>query len=753
MFWKFFYLRQRATDISDLTNVGFRNAMRDTHMKRSFLYWSLLSVLSLFGIILTPNSLGRLFDGLPWSTPVEFLVVGIIVPWLLLLHRPWLGRASVGLSLLGLLLFKIVLAGMTPSSGWDVWVYTSQSNMVDDQWQRTYATLLNPRVSTRFTGNWESKRDFPIEWANDYSYDPANLWVGMRWEGYLRLPADSQFVIVAEGADCGEVTIYNDDGSTFVLPIVSNIEASESIPFASGEKIHRIKSEVCFHGEGNWSLIPLIRFKDGSYISADKSQALWATSTGARLSNTVLNALTVLSDLVDWALIFFLGAWFFGAFLNSRRALFFGGLAAGGFCLLFQPFVVPSIIRFERTGILYVGFWIAVVGLAGLMLFLKNRSENNLRWGDAIHWLLYVFAPLIFSFFMSRWWSEVGRVEFMQPGDDWYKYQIFARQIFVGGDWLHRTVSVFLHQPLYRYVVGLMHVFFGQSTVSLYLLNLWAILVTAVIIVRLAKYFQVSRWVALLFSWVYLVVVFNSTFFIQIERGLTEHVALLFLMATAYMLILYRNHQMHLPFLFLAIVFGLMGTWTRLVYGLMIAVLSCLLLEPTRGWRDFFQKGVQDWRVLLTYNGVIGFGLALVGLRNKILGGEFVLTQSQIYNSGRVENTFFGYFEGIVIVLSGGPFSWEGESLLPLLGGLPGAIILWSGTILALIGLVYRRGWLQAYPLSQGFILLSGILPYAFFLPVAYPPRWSIHLLPWAILSLALGFSFWRRATVAQIDE
>ncbi len=726
-------------------------------MRHSFSIWSLISGLLLIGFFLIPNSLERSFDGLPWSAPVEFLAVGIILPWLFLLNTRWLRQAPVGLSLLVLFVLKIALSWMTPSAGWDIWVYTSQSNMAVDRWQRTYSTLLTPGVSAHLEKGWSDQREFPIEWVNDKKSDKEKLWVGVRWEGYLRLPADSQLVIVAEGITHGDVTIKNDDGSALELPIVQKVEDLEGVPFIAGERTAQIAGQLCFSGAGNWSLVPLIRRGNGSYAETDDAQVLWGTHAGAELSAAELKTLVLFSYALDWAMIVFLVCWFVNVFIHSQRASLLLGLTVGGLSLMIQPVVLPLITQFDGTGITLVGFWILLIGLLSLLTIRRSQDTHTIEMSRTSKWPLWVFAPMVFAHFMVKWWDEVGRMQFMSSGDDWLTYQVFARQIFVEGDWLHRARPVFLYQPLYRYIVGAMHVLFGQSSISLYLLNVWTILAIAMIIIGLVKAFQGSRWIALAVSWSYLVIMFSSSYRHQIEHGLQEFAALLFLMLTAYMLVMYRNNRTNCAYMILAFVFALIATWVRLDHVVMVMALGTLLLGPLQGrtknaWRLLFQSAWRNRKTLLTYLSIIAAGLLLVVLRNYFLGGEVILTRSQLIHADYVPKSLLGHLKGVVIVLTGKPSSWQSYSLLRLSGTLLVAIILWSGTILSVLGLVVRRGWLQTYHLSLGFILIGGIIPYTFVLPMAYLPRYSIHILPWAMLSLALGFDLWRRrAEVAQL--
>lgn len=70
-------------------------------------------------------------------------------------------------------------------------------------------------------------------------------------------------------------------------------------------------------------------------------------------------------------------------------------------------------------------------------------------------------------------------------------------------------------------------------------------------------------------------------------------------------------------------------------------------------------------------------------------------------------------------------------------------IILLTGTLVGLIALIWRPKPLQKYPLAIGIALIGLFLPYWFVANWGYAPRYSIHLLPLAIISLMIVGSYY----------
>jgi hypothetical protein len=63
------------------------------------------------------------------------------------------------------------------------------------------------------------------------------------------------------------------------------------------------------------------------------------------------------------------------------------------------------------------------------------------------------------------------------------------------------------------------------------------------------------------------------------------------------------------------------------------------------------------------------------------------------------------------------------------------------GVIVALLALFWRPNVLKNFPLSLPIIFVGLVLPYAFLMNWGYAPRYSIHLIPFALLSLTFFLS------------
>ena len=116
------------------------------------------------------------------------------------------------------------------------------------------------------------------------------------------------------------------------------------------------------------------------------------------------------------------------------------------------------------------------------------------------------------------------------------------------------------------------------------------------------------------------------------------------------------------------------------------------------------------------------------------LGGAFFPADTQHPN-------FVGDYErgNYYFILTGN--EWP---IFPSISGI--AVTL--GVFVALLALFWRPKPLLNFPLSFGVIFIGLLSPYMFLWVGAYPPRFSIHILPLALLSLAFLIREWAKSPI-----
>lgn len=714
-----------------------------------------ISGLSVFGLVLAlPSGITAWFDGLPWTGGLETLALTVFIPFLLILGRSFLAMRSPIVFLGILLLFKTVLFFGSPSSGWLIKMHpnlTAEQSVAfmpfelseEDGWVRTYATLWNKKASGILTTAWKEKLDFPLDWAlfgdmgkcglsSQFCYDALAPIVG--FEGVLRLPENSKFALVAEGVEDGSFWATSESGETLQLsPARTFADAGQQPQYQLPKGgIWRISGKFQYQG-GAWSLIPVLIDVDGNVTSDLGRDVLWQNAE----SSAYIGLFKVLSRVVDIGIILFLLIWLGWAARGLvREDILNGPLAAFSLLAISMSLsltdvfdqVLKVIGLVDPTTASYLGMSITVAGLGFLFWVWWQKDYRNFQPDRVALSVFLLFGSALLVYFSRKWWFSLGQWNLWGVGDDWLSYQFFARKIVVEGEWLRAGEGVFTMRALYRYFVGIYHWLFGQSAFAQHMADVWCVLGATLLLVRWIVERRLSSIVAFIVASVYLAINLIGAFRYHIGRGLVENHAMIFMLLAAWFL--FRSRAGGRMTIFWATFFGILAYWTREDHLGAIAGLVFLAYEPlqgaTGGWQGYWDRIQLHWERLAWYWGGGILSVLAVCFRNWWLGGDFYPTSTT--------NPIFRVSTGITIhkavysILS----AKEWPDFPPALTSL----ILIPGTFAAFIALFWRPKSLEDYPLSFGIIMIGLFAPYAFLWAGAYPPRYSIHILPLAILSV-----------------
>tara|TARA_B100001123_G_scaffold378377_1_gene446441 strand:- start:1671 stop:2450 length:780 start_codon:yes stop_codon:yes gene_type:complete len=231
----------------------------------------------------------------------------------------------------------------------------------------------------------------------------------------------------------------------------------------------------------------------------------------------------------------------------------------------------------------------------------------------------------------------------------------------------------------------------------------------------------------------------------HIGRGLVETLAMILMLFAAWFL--FRARGGDARWIAIATFFAILAYWYRQDHIGVIAGLAFLTLEPVSGpvggWRDYWNRLKLRWKGLLWYWGMGILSMLVLCLRNWFMGAGFVLYHktpqmkgfTSVLTTGETTSVSLMPLKSYYILLTG--VIWPAS---PPISG----VIISLGTFLGLVALVrYRKSFLN-FPLSIGISLLGLLFPYSFVnLNAAYCPRFSIHLLPLALLSLAFFLNYY----------
>lgn len=697
--------------------------------------WVLAPALGLSALALAwPTGQDHWFNGLPWGNAPQAAAMAVAIPWLLLLERSFLRRPlALGL-LLGLLLLKLGLGAAAPQGGWSLRAYEAPNRLAAGQWEPTFETRWQPGTSGVLRGPLWEGADLPLAWQARQRISESER-VGqpmiLEVEGHARLPRGAGLALAAGGASGGQLTLSDQQGRSWSLPLAANLaQARAQAPAPGPEGGVRVRGLIHYDGRPwqDWSLIPALVEPGGEVRLLEGQGALWRGPEGLALSPTWLGLLGLLGRLADGAALMFLAAW--GAWAGreaGRRGLLDPALLAASLLGLVLPWLGRSL------GLGVNAALIAGLGLPlGLLGWLAARHPRlATAWGGGLgRVVLLALGPGLLGHFLLTWWHQAGQATLLSYGHDFGVYQLYAHKMAVEGDWWLRYMQFLHFQPLYPYVVSLLHVFFGQSLLAQNLLDVWAALGAAALLPILTQRLGGTAARGLAASVVYLTVELGPGFAAHLGRGLQEHTAMLLLMLTALAATSARDRSW--PWAAAAGLLAMLTYLLRQDYAGALAGLGLWMValgrdQAGQGWRGLWAGALAGRSRLWAYYLVLALGPLLVLGRNKFIGGLAVLT-----NPGHIDH-LLGATKGL-------------RSLLTILCAAPApgyhsqaAWVLVPGVLLGLAALVWR-GWpLRNYPLALGITLVGLLAPYLVIAPYAYEPRQSIHLLPLAALSLALA--------------
>ena len=704
----------------------------------------------LFGLVFAlPSGISAWFDGLPWVNATETLAVFVVVPFLLILGWRFLALRLPMLFLSVLLVLKIVLFVGSPSGGWLIKVdpnltqeqsakYHPFQLVEGDSWIKTYATSWNKNASGILKNSWTQKPDFPLDWvlmgSLECGVSGVKCWEEVNpiidIEGVLVIPEGKKFVLLAEGVQDGTLLAINDSGEDFVLLPSANIkEATLQQYQLPRDGKWRVSGKLHYAG-ANWSLIPALVDSNGGISSDLGREVLWQDE---RVDH--IGFYKTLSMITDGGIIIFLLAWIVWMagslvqlkILNIPFAVFSGSAIVISFLMVpVFAYMFQVVGLFDPTTASYLGLSITMAGTGFLIWVLWKKDLRNFQADRIVPSVLLFFGPALLLFFVNREWSVTGQWANWGAGDDWTSYQFFARKIVVEGEWLNAGEGVFIMQPFYRYFVGVYHWLFGQSAFVQHMADVWCVLGATIILASLANKLRLSAFIIFIACGIYLVINLIGAFRYHIGISLVENHAMILMMLAAWLL--YKAREGGRGRIVLAALFGSLGFWTRLDHLGAIAGLAFLAFEPvegpTGGWKGYWERLKLHWDRLALYWGGGIFSVLVLCYRNWWLGGAFYPVDNKHANL-ILDLPRGDYYQIITGV------TWLN---FPPISGVVVAV----GTFIALLALVWRPKVLQCFPLSLGITLIGLMAPFAFLTVTGYAPRFSIHLLPLAILSLAI---------------
>lgn len=727
----------------------------------------ILGVFLLGGVMMLPSGIPSWFDGLPWNGNAEFCVVLGVIPFLFILGRKFLSLRSSIIFLAGILILKTILFVGAPAGGWLVKVYPKmdqerlfyqtgycvyfpyvcqrprhipikRSLLHSEGWIKTFATAWNQNASGILQKPWEEKLDFPLDWAIPLSFNELDdLNPAVQIEGTLLVPEGKQFALVAVGIEEGSLLATNKEGKNVVLSPAKSFEEAKQMPLLA-DGSWRVSGTLRYGGS-QWSLIP-VWVDSNQVVSSDLGrESMWQDESILSLSSNAKALYVSLSWVVDVLICLFLfvwAVWTMRLLINEQvltmplASFSIFALCISTFFGSMFDFVLEMVHSVDLTKISHIGIATTLAGTGFMVWSYFKEDYRNFHPDRLVRSIFLLFGLPVLFFFFYTWWPQLGNWWTWSSGDDFTAYQFFARRIIVGEEWLSGGQSAMMGKELYPYVTAISYGLFGQSKVSWQMLDVWSVLGAATLLGSFVLKLRLSLFIAFLTSMVYLTMTLIGSFRYIIGRGLSEYVAMILMLLAAWFL--YRARKGGWIKIFLATFFGILGYWTRQDHLGIIVTMVILTFEPiegpTGGWKGYWERFKINWQRLAWYwGGGIIIGVGTLCVRNWLLGGDFNFAQTS--GHPRFNEEGVSPLANFYTILTGN--DWPN---LPSLSG----VTMTLGALVALVVLVWRHKSFLNFPLGLSTALVGLFAPYLFISITAYAPRWSIHFLPLAVLSLMI---------------
>jgi hypothetical protein len=626
-----------------------------------------------------PARLAGIFDGAPFDSAPDAIVLGLLLPVLLWLTPEVCRDRRVQVLVIALLAWKAFSSVALVQDGLCVRVSApaADGRMVTvKNWDvRTDWLSPDPACSAIATRSFLEERLFPV-WL-PFSFPAANA----------ATPAQLTMSGTVSAEEAGEV----------------GVRAGPSVEASVRRDGHLIEIDATLHAEQNWVLIP-------TWNGEDLFTSVITTVSPPSTLDLIVRPWAKWITVALVAALLALATWRTAAAIREWQVLVWMAASAAAGAMVGAR--LPE--RWWHYSILLL--------IAACALRMPARWQN-------IRGAILVLAPSWLALNIVDTFRDqgFGRMDFITPGDDFWWFQLAAYRIYMEGFWLQGGELAFWYQPFYRWIAGALHMLFGQSHVGE---NYWDAM--GVLVIALFSFDAVCRVRG--FRWgvaagvLALAAFVSGPGYIFIGRGLSEISSAAFIYLAA-LLVIKAREQQSIRLVLIAGLFAVLGVWTRLnnmPAALGMAVFAWPLTEPSATvWKPKAWFANTWYPPLVVIPAAIALGMTLFAWRTWYYTGVFSIfhgTQAAtlaLWKSGMPAGEVVrGMLDSVMMVATTTDPPAYHNGALPIMAG---ALL----SLAALIGV----GWLGRLPLPLVGFTLAAFSSALVARGTAYPGRFSIHVI------------------------
>ena len=405
--------------------------------------WRVLAILA----VLWPSRVSGILDGPPLDTPLEALTLGLLVPVLAWVEPSFLSTVFARILMVTILALKVGAAMTLQQEGWCL-SFDPPKPMVRDSTGKPHAWDIradwladDPGCSAVMTRSYHDTRELPVWFYNmpppgdtphRAGYSFGEILVKQRLSGYLDAPSDGTLELITGPATAAALTING-------VGIEPRAAGHHDAQLRKGQ--HALQVDATLLSK-HW---PIVAKWNGREMGS-----MWFPATTQQPASTVDRALR---PAFKWTLPLLIAV-FVSAWLWKVVSTFPD-----------RPLLIWSIAAAAATSVVAVYLPnqappYAVAALALSMLVIVDDRLKDLRGAFvliALPWLVYIAAANV---------DQIGRWTLYGEGNDNFHFQRYSYRVFMQHYWLEGGQPTFWNQPLYRWIVGALHMIFGESSVG-----------------------------------------------------------------------------------------------------------------------------------------------------------------------------------------------------------------------------------------------------------------------------------------------
>ena len=560
--------------------------------------WRVLAILALWW----PSRLSGILDGPPLDTRLEALSLGLVVPLLAWLHPAFLRRAAARV-LIGAILFLKIGASLTlQQEGWCL-TFDPPKPMVRDSTGKPHAWDIradwladDPVCSAIMTRSYRDTRELPVWFFNlppldntphRAGYGHGEIAVRETLIGFLDVPGDGTFELIT-----GPGT------NTTLLVDSRAVDAREpgrhEIALTRGT--HLVQLDAILLSK-HWPIVPIWNGHEmGSmaFPAATLGPPTWRDRVARPAANWLLLVLS--TAVVTW--------WGVNFLARLRDSALVAWAAAASIAVTLAALYLPSHAPWYAAGAL---------ALSPLVVF-RERFRNLLGafMLIGVPWLAYFVAANLY---------QVGRWTLYGEGNDNFHFQRYAYRVFMQHYWLEGGQITFWHQPFYRWIVGALHMLFGDSSVGQVYWDAAGITIMALFAFRVVAHAAGFTWGAVA-ALVPLIMFLLGPTLEFVGFGLSEIASASFIYLAAFLAT--RGRNVDLIAAGVVVMLAFLTRLNNLPMALAVAAFAVPVTLPASAlWRPRVWWPLVRWRVVFTIAGALALGAVLFAWRTWYYTGVF----------------------------------------------------------------------------------------------------------------------------------